>query len=622
MHVVGMTNEREIWAACGNRKFRLNELLIIEDDYLGLPVGEVVETYAINPLIPAVDERSPVLVDSDVFNALGVLGYEVQDEMIYLARIRMLSELFYPVRTGASIREPLFSEVEELLLRTYPDKGLCLGVIQGTEGLTASLPGELSNVAPLFSPREGIQPQVGVPYIFDYRAMQDYPHLGIFGGSGSGKSFGLRVIIEELINRHIPLLVFDPHYEMSFADVFSEDLPDYFKARLDRHCRILTVGTDVGVKFDSLNSGDLCNLLGAVSPLTEAMENAVASLLESKDSLRLFADRLNTMITFLENPSEDQFRQEFMNRKDIEEKRKAAYFNKLVALKKQVGQLSTLKSISWRLNRLLRQGIFMDQGISQIEEGLRAQQAVIIRGSIWMLRVYAAYVLRSVYSKRRDYRDALQKGTAVTDKFPPFVVITDEAHNFAPRGEHNVPSRREIKEIAQEGRKYGVFLILATQRPALLDDTVNAQLNTKLIFRTVRSTDLAVIREETDIGSEELKRLPYLPSGTCFVSSPIFGRTMSVRIRVSKTRSPHQINPFDELESQTADNSRQVFKVIEDCFPLSEANLMDAILRLENKNIIISAEELLTLLDHLADQGQLVKEDNILLGYTYTKIDI
>ncbi|MEN6460304.1 MAG: ATP-binding protein [Syntrophomonas sp.] len=618
MHVVGMTNEREIWAACGDRKFRLNELLIIEDDYLNLPVGEVVETYAINPLIPAVDERSPVLVDGEVFKALGMLGYEVQDEMIYLAKIRMLSELFYPVRTGASIREPHFSEVEELLIRSYPDKGLCIGVIQGTEGLTASLPDELSNIAPLYSQKEGIQPQVGVPYIFNYRSMQDYPHLGIFGGSGSGKSFGLRVIIEELISRRIPLLVFDPHYEMSFADIFSEELPPNFKTRMDRHCRIVTVGNDVGVRFDSLNSGDLCNLLGAVSSLTEAMENAVASLLESKDNLRLFADRLSTLISLLESPTEDMFRQEFMNRKDIEEKRKNAYFNKLLALKKQVGQLSTLKSINWRLNRLLRQGIFMEQGINKIEEGLKAQQAVIIRGSIWMLRVYAAYVLRSVYNKRRDYRDALQKGIPVGEKFPPFVVITDEAHNFAPRGENNIPSRREIKEIAQEGRKYGVFLILATQRPALLDDTVNAQLNTKLIFRTVRSTDLAVIREETDIGNEELKRLPYLPSGTSFISSPIFGRTMSVRIRVSKTRSPHQINPFDELQEQTEDNSQEVLKAIQDCFPVSEANLVDALLRLEKNNIMISAEELLALLDNLVDQGKLAREDNILLGCTYS----
>ncbi|QGT99265.1 Bipolar DNA helicase HerA [Candidatus Syntrophocurvum alkaliphilum] len=616
MQVVGMTNEHEVWATSGDRKFRLNELLIIEDEYVGNPVGEVIETYALNPFIPTVDERSPVLIDSDVVKTLGNLGYHIQDEMIYIAKIRILSELFYPVKTGAVVREPLFEEVEDLLIKAFPNVGLTLGIIQGTEGLLSSLPSELSNIAPLFNDKKGVISQNGVPFILDYKSMQSYPHLGVFGGSGSGKSFGLRVIIEELISKKIPLLIFDPHYEMNFKDSFSDELPDKFKATFERNCTIVTVGSDVGVKFDSLGPGDLCNLLGAVSPITEAMENAVASLLENKDSRVLFIERLSNLISLLESPSEETFRQEFMQRKDIEEKKKSYYLNRLLALKKQVGQLSTLKSISWRLNRLVRQGIFMDEGIKKIEDGLKAQKAVIVRGNIWMLRVYAAYVLRSIYTKRREYRDAIQKGLNTATKFPPFIVVTDEAHNFAPRGEHNIPSRREIKEISQEGRKYGVFLILATQRPALLDDTVNAQLNTKIIFRTVRSTDLAVIREETDIGSEEIKRLPYLLSGTSFISSPIFGRTISVKVRVSKTKSPHQINPFDELTEKNEDEEK-IYNIINEFIPISETNLLDPLLKLEEEDIVISEDQMINYLDKLVDQGQLVKENNQLLGFTY-----
>lgn len=617
MQIVGMTNEHEVWAASGNRKFRLNELLIIEDDFLNYPVGEVIETYAINPFIPAVDEHQPVLVDNEVIDALSNMGYEINREMIYAAKLRILSELFYPVKTGAVVREPAFAEVSNLLVKASPGKGLTLGVIMGSEGLDATLPEEFRGLSPLYDNRQGLLPQHGVPFIFDYRAMSSYPHMGIFGGSGSGKSFGLRVIIEELIERRVPLLVFDPHYEMSFADVFDENLPASFKANFDRNCTILTVGTDIGVRFDSLNAGDLCNLLSAVSPLSEAMENAVATLLETKDSLAVFQDRLDSMIQLLESSSEEDYREQFMQRRDIEDKKKNSYWNKLIAMKKQVGQLSTLKSLSWRLNRLRYQGIFMDQGIRKIEEGLKAQKAVIIRGSIWMLKVYAAYVLRTVYTKRRDYRDAVQKGTVVEEKFPPFVIITDEAHNFASRGEHNVPSRREIREISQEGRKYGVFLVLATQRPALLDDTVNAQLNTKLIFRTVRSTDLAVIREETDIGSEEIKRLPYLPSGTGYISSPIFGRTMSLRIRVAKTRSPHQINPFDELEAAD-DNQEEIQKVIWECLPVNESNLVDILMRLENRGIRISEAEVVNLMDKMTAGKQLIRKDNPIVGFTYS----
>lgn len=91
--------------------------------------------------------------------------------------------------------------------------------------------------------------------------------------------------------------------------------------------------------------------------------------------------------------------------------------------------------------------------------------------------------------------------------------MTDEAHNFAPKGVDS-PPKGVLKEIAQEGRKYGAFLILATQRPTLLDETITAQLNTKFVFRTVRGTDIATLREETDLTAEEENVSPICGPGT------------------------------------------------------------------------------------------------------------
>lgn len=620
MQVVGTTNEHEIWAASSKRIFRLKELLIIEDDHIDNPVGEVIESYTVNPFIPAVDEKTPILNDATVIEALYSLGYEISAEMIYFAKIRIVSELYYPVKTGVNIREPEFAEVEELLVKTLPSKGLTMGVIQGTESLISTIPPELQDLSPLYDAQIGVMEQNGVPFIFDYRSMNNYPHIGVFGGSGSGKSFGLRVIIEEFMDKGVPLLVFDPHYEMDFRDIFADDLPENFKKEYSSACEIVTVGADVGVKFDSLTSSDLCNLLSAVSPISEAMENAVSALLAPRDHFNLFVDRLTSLIDLLESPDEQNYRTRFWQRRDIEESKKESYFNRLLALRRQIGQVSTLKSISWRLFRLERQGVFLPQGISRIEKGLRANKTVIVRGNIWMLKVYAAYVLRNIYNQRRSYRDAIQRGLAVeVESFPPFIIITDEAHNFAPRGDHNVPSRREIREIAQEGRKYGVFLILASQRPALLDETVNAQLNTKVIFRTVRSTDLTVIKEETDISNEDIKRLPYLPSGTGFISTPVMGRTMSVKIRVSKTRSPHQLNPFDELDDIMDENIREIRETLSRLLPLNSSNLIDLISQLEEKEIFISQSKLISVLDNMVEQGLLIKEENRLIGGIYRR---
>ncbi len=161
---------------------------------------------------------------------------------------------------------------------------------------------------------------------------------------------------------------------------------------------------------------------------------------------------------------------------------------------------------------------------------------IVIQGNTRILQVFSTYLLNNLYHRRRDYKDAQYRKTTA-DYFPPFIIVTDEAHNFAPKG-YEPPSKSILKEISQEGRKYGTFLILATQRPTLLDETITAQLNTKFIFRTVRASDIQTIKEETDITEEEARRLPYLRTGDVFISEALMGRTIFARIRAANTTSP------------------------------------------------------------------------------------
>ena len=112
---------------------------------------------------------------------------------------------FIPLKPGRLSGEPIFEEVRDLLIKTYPKDGLTLGVIQGTEALSGSLPAELQQVAPLFDNKKASCLKWGVPFAFDYKSTNNYPHIGVFGGSGSGKkSFDLRVLIEELMDKKCP----------------------------------------------------------------------------------------------------------------------------------------------------------------------------------------------------------------------------------------------------------------------------------------------------------------------------------------------------------------------------------------------------------------------------------
>ncbi|MGE5379588.1 MAG: ATP-binding protein [Methylocystaceae bacterium] len=608
MQVVGTTSEREVLVASADRRFRLNELLIVEDITQGVPVGEVIETLALNPLAPAVSERSPFVLGNDTLASLADLGFNLEKETVYLARLRMLDELFYPLPAGAVVREPVFNEVSHLLVSTEPAQGLIWGSIRGTESLLPTLPPEYLGLAPILENGQ-LLGQPGVPLVFNYRAMQDYPHIGVFGGSGSGKSFGLRVLIEEMMDHHIPLLVLDPHFEMSFDESYLKNGKSY-----SSQTQIYMVGQDVGVQFSELTENDLSSLLDAISPMSEAMDAAVKTVIRLHDTLESFSLRLELLNELLE-AGDNEFTEAFNSRRDFPDQRKAEELQRLKKLASQIGGIATLRAIRWRLNRLANEGIFMPQGANRIEEGLKSGKTVVVRGSSYLLRVYAAYLLRRLYYLRRSYRDALQRGINPPAPFPPFILVTDEAHNFAPRGENNIPSRREIREIAQEGRKYGIFLILATQRPFLLDDTVNAQLNTKLIFRTVRSTDLQSIREETDLNAEEIKRLPYLQSGNCFLSSPVFGRTVSLRIRAAHTTSPHAENPFDELANMQNREYLQLKSVMSQFSPFQETDFVRISRLMENSGYTYTVEQLQQLTEQWCQMGWLRRESGLVDRY-------
>ena len=157
------------------------------------------------------------------------------------------------------------------------------------------------------------------------------------------------------------------------------------------------------------------------------------------------------------------------------------------------------------------------------------------------------------------------------------------------------------------------FLILATQRPTLLDETITAQLNTKLIFRTVRASDIDTIKEETDLSIDETKRLPYLSSGDVFISSAKKGRTSFVRIRAANTVSPHTENPFDELEGHENEEFEKFFIEIKDLLPIDASNLNTVLINYNKKfGENFSYDDLKNKLDELCQRDFIEKEDNFL----------
>ena len=83
-----------------------------------------------------------------------------------------------------------------------------------------------------------------------------------------------------------------------------------------------------------------------------------------------------------------------------------------------------------------------------------------------------------------------------SDGVSPMLFVCEEAHRYASadRSTGFGPTRKAISRIAKEGRKYGVYLGLITQRPAELDPTIISQCSTLFAMRLANERDQALLR--------------------------------------------------------------------------------------------------------------------------------
>ncbi len=127
----------------------------------------------------------------------------------------------------------------------------------------------------------------------------------------------------------------------------------------------------------------------------------------------------------------------------------------------------------------------------------------------------------------------------VINETPPqqtFHMIIDEAHNIL-----STQSNREseswkdyrlelFEEIIKEGRKFGFFLTLSSQRPADISPTIMSQLHNFFIHRLVNDRDLKLL-ESTISSLDELSRqmIPNLSKGCCIITGTSFDIPMIVQ---------------------------------------------------------------------------------------------
>lgn len=166
------------------------------------------------------------------------------------------------------------------------------------------------------------------------------------------------------------------------------------------------------------------------------------------------------------------------------------------------------------LNKLL--------GLTDTEEGLIKDNQIIIIDmndvNDEIVELVASVISRMIF-------DLLRK-TKQRNKLPVNLIL-EESHRYISErpSNHAINANKIFERIAKEGRKYGIFLTVASQRPSELSKTVLSQCSNYIIHRIQNPEDLSHIRQMTPFISDNiLKRLPSLPKQHAL----IFGNSVTI----------------------------------------------------------------------------------------------
>jgi len=128
----------------------------------------------------------------------------------------------------------------------------------------------------------------------------------------------------------------------------------------------------------------------------------------------------------------------------------------------------------------------------------------------------------------------------------PIALILEEAQNYIPEVDKNGKksiTKKVFEKIAREGRKFGVSLIVSSQRPSELSKTILSQCNTFIVHKLQNPEDQRYIRQIVSSANEELlNQLPILPQQHAIIMGEAVRTPSQVKIN-DITKKPDSNNP-------------------------------------------------------------------------------
>jgi DNA helicase HerA-like ATPase len=367
-------------------------------------------------------------------------------------------------------------------------------------------------------------------------------HFAILGATGVGKSSGVAVILQKILESRPNLRIFlvDPHNE--YARCFGDKAQVLTPRNLRLPFWLFNFEETIDVFFGGRPGvEEEVEILAEVIPLAKSAylqyrQNSQNTLSKRRDprDVGFTADtpvpyRIEDLITLLD---------ERMGK--LENKTRATIFHKLI------GRIQTFRNHP-RYSFMFENANIGGDTMAEILGNLFRLPTQGKPMTIMQLAGFPAEVVDSVVSVL--CRMAFDFGLW-SDGVAPLLFVCEEAHRYAPADKKVGfgPTRRALSRIAKEGRKYGVFLGLVTQRPAEIDPTIISQCSTFFVMRLANDRDQDLIRSAVSDAAANL--LSFIPSlGTREVFT--FGSGVALPTRMRFQELPPELRPNSEAAGNT-----------------------------------------------------------------------
>lgn len=149
----------------------------------------------------------------------------------------------------------------------------------------------------------------------------------------------------------------------------------------------------------------------------------------------------------------------------------------------------------------------------------------------------------------RKLLSCAREGEINQDK--PLLVFIDEAHQFLNKQIGDEASRFALDSfgnIAKEGRKYGLNVVIATQRPRDVPEDVLSQIGTLIVHRLTNEKDQEVVKKAVgSIDQRSASFLPVLGQGEALLLGVDFPFPMTVKIKTPNNRPESRSASFSSV---------------------------------------------------------------------------